>query len=250
MMGVLRGHHHVIGSTSYIHEETKNVNDNSSNNSDNGSSISHFKVIYILFAVVLGLVAVLLFIVFCLRKTRKPAESLQKQKQQEDNIEPALDHEIKVHDDHQSDDEMEEDTEKKRYPIKSNMKGKGKVVSGSEENSGKLIFIDEAAAGLFQLNDLLKAPAQGLGKGIFGNSYKARMETGGSRIAVVVKRLRDLKPLSNEEFTKHLLVIAHLKHPNLLPLLAYYYSKEEKLLVYKYAENGNLFKRIHGEFHS
>ncbi|CAK7357019.1 unnamed protein product [Dovyalis caffra] len=63
--------------------------------------------------------------------------------------------------------------------------------------------------------------------------------------AVVVKRMSDLKPLSSVEFTRQLHIIAHQKHPNLLPLLAYYYSKEEKLLVYKYAENGNLFNRIH-----
>ena len=64
--------------------------------------------------------------------------------------------------------------------------------------------------------------------------------------AVVVKRIRDLKQLSSKEFTRQLHIIAYQKHPNLLPLLAYYNSKDEKLLVYKYAEKGNLFNRIHG----
>lgn len=76
------------------------------------------------------------------------------------------------------------------------------------------------------------------------NSYKALLE---GRAPVVVKRLRDLKPLSTEELRKQLLVIADQKHPNLLPLLAYYFSNDEKLLVYKFAGNGNLFNRIHGE---
>ncbi|XP_024035556.1 probable inactive receptor kinase At2g26730 [Citrus sinensis] len=106
-----------------------------------------------------------------------------------------------------------------------------------------LVFIEDEQPAGFKLNDLLKAPAEGLGKGIFGNSYKALLE---GRAPVVVKRLRDLKPLITEEFRKQLLVIADQKHPNLLPLLAYYFSNDEKLLVYKFAGNGNLFNRIHG----
>ncbi|KAK0588392.1 hypothetical protein LWI29_000407 [Acer saccharum] len=116
-----------------------------------------------------------------------------------------------------------------------------------ENNKKKLIFMGGVEAE-FELNDLFKAPAEGLGKGIFGNTYKAKLEGYMGVKSVVVKRLRDLKPLSNEEFTKQVNMIhEHHNHPNLLPLLAYYYSKDEKLLVYKYAENGNLFNRIHGE---
>ncbi|KAK1567549.1 hypothetical protein Q3G72_013405 [Acer saccharum] len=114
-----------------------------------------------------------------------------------------------------------------------------------ENNKKKLIFMGGVEAE-FELNDLFKAPAEGLGKGIFGNTYKAKLEGYMGVKSVVVKRLRDLKPLSNEEFTKQVNMIhEHHNHPNLLPLLAYYYSKDEKLLVYKYAENGNLFNRIH-----
>ncbi|KAI3930668.1 hypothetical protein MKX01_037114 [Papaver californicum] len=40
--------------------------------------------------------------------------------------------------------------------------------------------------------------------------------------------------------------ISGLKHRNLLPLLAYYYSKDEKLLLYKFTAKGNLYNRIHG----
>ncbi|KAE8721796.1 Cationic peroxidase 2 precursor [Hibiscus syriacus] len=111
-----------------------------------------------------------------------------------------------------------------------------------EEEKGNLIFMgdDEAA---FELNDLLRASAEGLGKGLLGNSYKAKLE---GRLAVVVKRLKDLKPLNDDEFSKLIRVIADQKHPNLLPLLAYYYAYGEKLLLYKYAKNGNLFSRLHG----
>ncbi|XVF44740.1 hypothetical protein PTKIN_Ptkin02bG0148400 [Pterospermum kingtungense] len=113
----------------------------------------------------------------------------------------------------------------------------------AKQEKGNLIFMGDEATGNFDLKDLLRASAEGLGKGLFGNSYKAKLE---GRPAVVVKRLRDLKPLSNEEFTKLLQIIANQKHPNLLPLLAYYYSKDEKLFLYRYAKNGNLFNRLHG----
>ncbi|KAA8536473.1 hypothetical protein F0562_028951 [Nyssa sinensis] len=63
--------------------------------------------------------------------------------------------------------------------------------------------------------------------------------------AVVVKRLRDLKPLTSDEFASQLQAIADQKHPNLLPLIAYYYSRDEKLLVHKFASNGNVYNRLH-----
>lgn len=118
--------------------------------------------------------------------------------------------------------------------------GEGEVVAGKAK--GKLIFMRNEA--YFELDDLLKASAEGLGKGNFGNSYKAMLD---EDLIVVVKRFRDLKPLSTEEFGKHLHLIAAHNHPNLLPPLAYYCSREEKLLVYKFADNGNLFDRLHGE---
>ncbi|XP_047323114.1 probable LRR receptor-like serine/threonine-protein kinase At4g31250 [Impatiens glandulifera] len=107
---------------------------------------------------------------------------------------------------------------------------------------GNLIFIDHNRR-RFELNDLLKASAEGLGKGNFGNCYKATLENGW---AVVVKRLRDLKPMSEDEFVKNLkMTIADQKHPNLLQVLAYYYAKEEKLLLYNFASNGNVYNRLH-----
>lgn len=112
---------------------------------------------------------------------------------------------------------------------------------------GKLVFVDDDDVTRFELDDLLKASAEGLGKGNFGNCYKAMMEVGPP---VVVKRLRDLKPLSSEEFLRQVKAIADQKHPNLLPLLAYYNSKEEKLFLYRFAAHGNLFNRLHGNFTS
>lgn len=116
------------------------------------------------------------------------------------------------------------------------------VPKNGDERENKLVFMGNESE-TFELNDLLKASAEGLGKGVFGNSYKAKLE---GKSAYVVKRLKNLRPLSNEEFIKQLQMISELSHPNLLPLLAYYYSKDEKLFVYKYADKGNLFNRLHG----
>ncbi|KAL8512438.1 hypothetical protein ACS0TY_018783 [Phlomoides rotata] len=113
----------------------------------------------------------------------------------------------------------------------------------AEGERGKLVFMEGSGTPTFDLDDLLKASAEGLGKGSFGNCYKATLEDGP---AVVVKRLRDLKPLNKEEFVRQVRGIADQKHPNLLPLLAYYYSKDEKMFLYRFACNGNLYNRIHG----
>lgn len=113
----------------------------------------------------------------------------------------------------------------------------------AEGERGKLVFMEGSGMPMFDLDDLLKASAEGLGKGSFGNCYKAILEAGQT---VVVKRLRDLKPLNKEEFVRQVRAIADQKHPNLLPLLAYYYSKDEKMFLYRFASNGNLYNRLHG----
>ena len=125
------------------------------------------------------------------------------------------------------------------------------IVAAGKDTRNKLIFFGDdqgnnsnnRTSSIFEMSDLLKASAEGLGHGSFGNCYKAMME---GKAAVVVKRLRNLKPLTAEEFEKQLRLIAEQKHPNLLPLLAYYDANDEKLLVCKYVETGNLFDRIHG----
>ena len=135
----------------------------------------------------------------------------------------------------ESEEEQEENGEKE---IET---GEGEPSAGKAK--GKLIFmrINEAN---FDLDDLLRSSAEGLGKGNFGNSYKAMLD---EELIVVVKRFKDLKPLSSDDFGKHLQLISAHNHPNLLPPLAYYCSRDEKLVVYHYASNGNLFDRLHGE---
>lgn len=69
-----------------------------------------------------------------------------------------------------------------------------------------------------------------------------------SPVLWVVKRPRDLKPMTREEFKRQMTFLASQRHPNLLPPYAYYYySRDEKLLVYQFFEKGTIFDRIHGE---
>ncbi|KAI3704019.1 hypothetical protein L1987_74222 [Smallanthus sonchifolius] len=111
----------------------------------------------------------------------------------------------------------------------------------AKEDLGKLVFVDGEPE--FELGDLMTASAESLGDGNFGKTYRAKLDDGRN---VIVKRLRDLKPLSRDEFMNQLRVIADQKHPNLAPLLGYFYSNDEKLLVHKFMINGNLFNLLHG----
>ncbi|PHT54061.1 Inactive leucine-rich repeat receptor-like serine/threonine-protein kinase [Capsicum baccatum] len=95
----------------------------------------------------------------------------------------------------------------------------------------------------YSLEDLLKASAETLGRGIIGSTYKAVMESG---YIVTVKRLRDSRFPRLEEFRRHVEIIGRLRHPNLVPLRAYFQAKEERLLVYDYFPNGSLFSLVHG----
>lgn len=95
----------------------------------------------------------------------------------------------------------------------------------------------------FELQDLLRASAEVLGGGSFGSSYKAVL-LGSS--AVVVKRFREMNNVRKEEFYVHMTRLGRFSHPNLLPLVAFYYKKDEKLLISDFAENGSLASHLHG----
>ncbi|KAJ8480096.1 hypothetical protein OPV22_023823 [Ensete ventricosum] len=106
----------------------------------------------------------------------------------------------------------------------------------------KLVFFGEGGARSFDLEDLLRASAEVLGKGTFGTAYKAVLETG---MTVAVKRLKDVN-LQEMEFREKMETIGAMDHPNLVPLMACYFSKDEKLLVYEYMSMGSLSALLHG----
>ncbi|KAE8658904.1 putative inactive receptor kinase [Hibiscus syriacus] len=116
----------------------------------------------------------------------------------------------------------------------------GSGVQEAEKN--KLVFF-EGCSYNFDLEDLLRASAEVVGKGSYGTMYKAILEEG---ITVVVKRLKEVGA-GKREFEQQMEIVGRLGlHPNLVPLRAYYYSKDEKLLVYDYKAAGSFSSLLHG----
>lgn len=116
------------------------------------------------------------------------------------------------------------------------------TASGEGAERNKLVFF-QGGVYTFDLEDLLRASAEVLGKGSVGTSYKAVLEEG---TTVVVKRLKDVAA-AKKEFEQQMEILGHIKHQNVLPLRAYYFSKDEKLLVYDYMPAGSLSALLHGK---
>lgn len=118
-----------------------------------------------------------------------------------------------------------------------------KAISRSQDANNRLVFF-EGCSYVFDLEDLLRASAEVLGKGTFGMAYKAILEDGTS---VVVKRLKDVG-VGKREFEQQMELVGSIKHENLVELRAYYYSKDEKLMVCDYHSQGSVAALIHGMF--
>ncbi|EXB56022.1 putative inactive receptor kinase [Morus notabilis] len=111
-----------------------------------------------------------------------------------------------------------------------------------EPEKNKLVFF-EGSSYNFDLEDLLRASAEVLGKGSYGTAYKAILE---EATTVVVKRLKEVV-VGKRDFEQQMDIIGRVgQHPNVMPLRAYYYSKDEKLLVYDYFPRGSLSALLHG----
>ncbi|KAK1301107.1 putative inactive receptor kinase [Acorus calamus] len=117
--------------------------------------------------------------------------------------------------------------------------------------SGCLVFC-AGEAGDYTMEQLMRASAEMLGRGTVGTTYKATMMDG-LRV-VTVKRLDAWKgdgagtsaDLSKEGFERGMDEVGGLRHPNLVPLRAYFHAKQERLLIYDYQPNGSLFLLMHG----
>ncbi|KAK7255765.1 hypothetical protein RIF29_29184 [Crotalaria pallida] len=109
-------------------------------------------------------------------------------------------------------------------------------------DTNKIVFF-EGCNLAFDLEDLLRASAEVLGKGTFGTVYKAALE---DTTTLVVKRLKEVT-VGKREFEQLMEVVGRIRHDNVSPLRAYYYSKEEKLMVYDYYEQGSVYAMLHGK---
>ncbi|KHN10349.1 Putative inactive receptor kinase [Glycine soja] len=77
---------------------------------------------------------------------------------------------------------------------------------------------------------------------LVSNEYKVMLDNG---VLLAVKRIKDWG-ISKQDFERRMNLIAQVKHPRVLPPVAYYCSQQEKLLAYKYLQNGSLFMLLYG----
>lgn len=110
--------------------------------------------------------------------------------------------------------------------------------------SGSLVFC-AGASEVYSLEQLMRASAELLGRGSIGTTYKAVLD---NHLIVAVKRFDANKTAvtSAEAFEQHMEAVGGLSHPNLVPLIAYFQAKGERLVIYDYQPNGSLFNLIHG----
>ncbi|XP_039016849.1 probable inactive receptor kinase At2g26730 [Hibiscus syriacus] len=108
--------------------------------------------------------------------------------------------------------------------------------------SSSLVVLTSPTVSDLRFEDLLRAPAEMLGRGKHGTLYRVIFENG---MVLAVKRIKGWM-IPNDEFKQRMLRLDQAKHPNVLPPLAFYCSKHEKLLVYEYQLNGSLFTLLHG----
>ncbi|GFZ00957.1 hypothetical protein Acr_14g0005920 [Actinidia rufa] len=111
------------------------------------------------------------------------------------------------------------------------------------ERTVKLEFFDKERT-VFDLDDLLRASAEVMGKGKLGTTYKAMLESGP---AVAVKRIKDINALIKKEFVQQMHLLGNMRHENLVEIICFYYSSQEKLVVYEFVPDGSLFEILHEE---
>ncbi|CAH1441996.1 unnamed protein product [Lactuca virosa] len=109
------------------------------------------------------------------------------------------------------------------------------------EKTKNLEFFDKHKP-VFDLDDLLRSSAEVLGNGKLGTTYKATLESG---MVVAVKRMKEMNSLSKKEFVQQMQLLGKLKHQNLVEIVSFYYSKEEKLIIHEFIQNGSLFELLH-----
>ncbi|KAK4801058.1 hypothetical protein SAY86_021545 [Trapa natans] len=117
-----------------------------------------------------------------------------------------------------------------------------------EEHKGKFVVMDDEFT--LELEDLLRASAYVVGKSRSGIMYKVVVSRG-ARVGPTVLAVRRLSEGDAawrfKEFESEVEAIGRLCHPNIVPLRAYYFASDEKLLVSDFIRNGSLHAALHGE---
>ncbi|XWS09715.1 hypothetical protein CRYUN_Cryun39dG0013000 [Craigia yunnanensis] len=108
-----------------------------------------------------------------------------------------------------------------------------------EDRHQELVFFVEDHES-FKLDDLLEASADLQSQSLCSSLYKVILK---NNAIYAVKRLEKLQ-VSFEEFGQTMRRIGNVKHRNILPLVGYNCTSEEKLLFYKYHRNGSLLNLL------
>ncbi|KAK3002438.1 hypothetical protein RJ639_020956 [Escallonia herrerae] len=103
--------------------------------------------------------------------------------------------------------------------------------------AGELYFLDASLA--FTAEDLSRAPAEVLGRSSHGTLYKATLDSGHM---LTVKWLRVGLVKFKKEFAKEVKKIGSIRHPNVVPLRAYYWGprEQERLILADYVQGDSL----------
>ncbi|KAJ7945342.1 putative Receptor protein kinase [Quillaja saponaria] len=103
--------------------------------------------------------------------------------------------------------------------------------------AGELFFLDSSLA--FTAEELSRAPAEVIGRSSHGTLYKATLDSG---YMLTVKWLRFGLVKHKKEFSREVKSIGSIRHPNIVPLRAYYWGprEQERLLLADYIHGDSL----------
>ncbi|KAJ4840164.1 hypothetical protein Tsubulata_000259 [Turnera subulata] len=115
-------------------------------------------------------------------------------------------------------------------------------VCSPDRLAGELFFLDSSLA--FTAEDLSRAPAEVLGRSSHGTLYKATLDSGHM---LTVKWLRVGLVKHKKEFAREIKKIGSIRHPNIVPLRAYYWGprEQERLLLADYIHGDSLALHLH-----
>lgn len=122
----------------------------------------------------------------------------------------------------------------------------GRKRTQSSENYSELEFYGTDVSLRFDIDELLRAPSEVMGNGQLGSTYRATMESG---LVVAVKKLK--YGVSKKVMIRHMQLLGGIKHENLVDVISFYYSTEDKLVVYEFLpDSHSLFELLHGKYFS
>ncbi|KAJ8766557.1 hypothetical protein K2173_023804 [Erythroxylum novogranatense] len=123
-------------------------------------------------------------------------------------------------------------------PQKTPFREPKQEVEPQEDCSELVFFVDEHER--FKLDDLLEATADLRSQTICSSLFIIKLN---NNVVYAVKRLKNLQA-SLDVFGQTMRQIGKLKHPNIMPLVAYTSTYDQKLLIYRYQINGSLLNLL------